>query len=335
MTANGTPITAGNTVEEWLAHPAGGPVLRELLEGSGQDADALRPVGKLSLAKLVEIAGDRFPQELVDELVLRANGGVAPVVEEEPQAFATGARFAGRTVVVTGAGSGIGRATAARIVREGGRVIAVDIAQDRLRSLVDASPEDTVVPVAADITGDEDVARIVEAAGGRVDGLANVAGIMDDMSPLHEVSDRTWERVFAVNVDGTFKLSRAVVPAMLAAGRGAIVNVASEAALRGNAAGIAYTASKHAVVGITRSSAFMYGPHGVRVNAVAPGPVATGIEATFGSEFGKARIGEFMRLIPQVADADKLAASITWLLSDDSDNVNGVVLASDGGWSVQ
>lgn len=335
MTANDGPVTAANTVEEWLAHPTGGPVLRELLEGSGQDADALRPVGKLSLAKLVEIAGDRFPQELVDELVLRANGGVVPDVADEPEAPTTGARFAGRTVVVTGAGSGIGRATAARIVREGGRVVAVDIAQDRLQSLVDASPDGTVVPVAADITGDQDVARIVEAAGERVDGLANVAGIMDDMSPLHEVSDQTWERVFAVNVDGTFKLSRAVVPAMLAAGRGSIVNVASEAALRGNAAGVAYTASKHAVVGITRSSAFMYGPHGVRVNAVAPGPVATGIDGTFGSEFGKARIGAFMSLIPQVADADKLAASITWLLSDDSDNVNGVVLASDGGWSVQ
>ncbi|TDQ54359.1 SDR family NAD(P)-dependent oxidoreductase [Actinorugispora endophytica] len=339
MTTDDRPITAGNSVEEWFAHPVGGPVLRELIERSGQDEDALRPVGKLPLARLVELAGDRFPQELVDELVIRANGGVAPVVgeeeDEEPETPPGGARFTGRTVIVTGAASGIGRATAARIAREGGRVVGVDIAEDRLRALVDGAPEGSVVPVAGDITKDEDIARIVAAAGERVDGLANVAGIMDDMSPLHEVSDQAWERVFAVNVDGAFKLSRAVLPSMLAAGRGAIVNVTSEAALRGNAAGAAYTASKHAVVGITRSSAFMYGPQGIRVNAVAPGPVATGIEGAFGSAFAKARMGEFMRLIPPVAEAARLAASITWLLSDDSDNVNGVVLASDGGWSVQ
>src|SRR5204863_1968550 len=96
-------------------------------------------------------------------------------------------------------------------------------------------------------------------------------------------------------VDGTFRLIRAVVPAMLEARSGAIVNVASEAALRGSAGGIAYTASKLAVVGITRSCAFMYGPHGIRVNAVAPGGVATGMELPAQpSEFGQDRVGEFL-----------------------------------------
>src|SRR5699024_8062387 len=121
-----------------------------------------------------------------------------------------------------------------------------------------------VVTVAGDITNADDIDRIVTAAGPRIDGLANVAGVMDDFSPIHEVSDAIWARVFGVNVDGLVRLTRAVVPSMLNAGRGSIVNVASEAALRGSAAGVAYTASKHAVVGITRSCAFMYAPHGIR-----------------------------------------------------------------------
>ncbi|MEH0109757.1 SDR family NAD(P)-dependent oxidoreductase [Tersicoccus sp. MR15.9] len=244
-------------------------------------------------------------------------------------------RFAGQTVIVTGAGSGIGRATASRIAREGGRVVAVDIAADRLEALAADLAETDVVTVAGDITKAEDVERIVAAAGERIDGLANVAGIMDDMTPLHEVSDAVWERVFAVNVDGLFRLSRAVLPVMLAAGHGSVVNVASEAGLRGSAAGLAYTASKHAVVGITKSSAFLYGTSGIRVNAVAPGPVATNIQATFASTLGQQRIGAAMATLPPVAQAEQLAASITFLLSDDGTNVSGAILPSDGGWSAQ
>lgn len=330
------PLTSRNTVQEWLADEVGGPILRGLLARGGQSEDDLRPVRGLSLRSLVELGGGRFPQELVDTLVREANGGVMPPEEtEEPAAAVGGSRFAGKTVIVTGAGSGIGRATAQRIVAEGGRVVAVDVAGDRLDDLVGASPEGTVVPVVADITSSEGVAEIVAAAGERIDGLANVAGIMDGMMPLHETDDALWRRVFSVNVDGTFALSRAVLPAMMAQGRGSIVNVASEASLRGNAAGTAYTASKHAVVGITKSSAFLYGPSGVRTNAVAPGPTATAIEGTMASPFARERLGAFMALIPPVVDAQTMAASITWLLSEDSTNVNGMVLASDGGWSVQ
>ena len=129
------------------------------------------------------------------------------------------------------------------------------------------------------------------------------------------------------------KLMRAVIPTMIAQGGGSIVNAASEAALRGSAAGVAYTASKHAVAGLTKSSAFMYGPSGVRVNAVAPGPTITNIEASFGSPLGADRIQTAMAVMPDPVEADALAASITFLLSNDGVNVNGVILASDGGWS--
>jgi NAD(P)-dependent dehydrogenase (short-subunit alcohol dehydrogenase family) len=197
-------------------------------------------------------------------------------------------------------------------------------------------PEAEIVTVTGDITQQTDIDAIVTAAGDRIDALANVAGINDDFSPLHETSDATWERVMGVNVTGAFKLTRAVLPSMVAAGSGSVVNIASEAGLRGNASGNAYTTSKHAVVGMTKSAAFMYGPHGVRVNAVAPGGVATGIPFPPNvSEAGSARLGPFQAAIPTIATAEQLAASITFLLSDDGVNVNGVILPSDGGWSVQ
>jgi NAD(P)-dependent dehydrogenase (short-subunit alcohol dehydrogenase family) len=254
-------------------------------------------------------------------------------VPEASPAFIPG-RFDGRTAVVTGAGSGIGRATALRLAREGARVVAVDIAADRLERLTAEAPDLDLVPVAADITSAEGVDAVVAAAGGRVDALANVAGIMDAFLPPAEVDDATWERVFAVNVTAVMRLTRAVLPLMLAAGGGAIVNVSSEASLRASASGVAYTASKHAVNGLTKSTAVFYKGNGIRANAVAPGPVATNIEAPFKSEHAAGVLGPIMQTtIPPLATPEQLAATICWLLSDDASNVNGVIQPSDGGWS--
>ena len=326
------PITAQNTVQQWLDHPAGGPAIRAMLAQAGSDESTLGPALTLKLQQLVDLSQGQFPQAAVDELVKAANGGVMPEVDAVVLPTVPG-RFEGRTIIVTGAGGGIGWATAARIVREGGRVIAVDIAEDRINELA-AELGDAVVPVAADLTDLTAIDRIVAAAGERVDGLANVAGINDDFSPLHEVSDAMWQKIFAVNVDGLVRLTRAVLPGMLAATRGSIVNVTSEAGLRGSASGVAYTASKHAVVGITRSTAFMYAKEGIRVNAVAPGGVATGIPMGGPtSEYGEARLAPARVNIPSIASAEDVAASITFLLSDDAVNINGAILPSDGGWS--
>ncbi|MDR0481585.1 MAG: SDR family oxidoreductase, partial [Cellulomonadaceae bacterium] len=193
----------------------------------------------------------------------------------------TPGRFTGQTVIVTGAASGIGRAVASRAAREGGTVIAADITADALDALkaelADLPDGAALIPVVGDITVQADIDRIVAAANGRVDALVNNAGIMDNMGACHEIEDALWNKVMAVNVTGTMMLSRAVLPLMLDVKSGSIVNVSSEAGLRGSAAGAAYTASKHAVNGLTKSMAVMYMKHGIRVNAVAPGGTATGI----------------------------------------------------------
>ncbi|MGO1725709.1 SDR family NAD(P)-dependent oxidoreductase [Glutamicibacter sp. BW77] len=245
----------------------------------------------------------------------------------------TPARFDGKTVIVTGAGSGIGKATALRVAKEGGKVIAADISGERLGELVAENPQLSIVVVAGDITDQHVIDQIVAAGEGKIDALANVAGIMDKFEPIHEIEDATWERVFNVNVNSILKLTRSVMPPMLAAENGTVVNVASEAGLRGAAAGVAYTASKHAVVGMTKNSAVMYGKKGIRFNAVAPGAVQTNIEAPMDSAYAQQMIAPLMSIIPGMATAAQLAASITFLLSDDSTNINGVVLASDTGWS--
>lgn len=355
-------LTGKSSVGAWLKHPIGGPLIRQLLNQAGVDDKVLAPVKLLPLQNLVSMSQGKMPQSLVDELVEKANSGDPSVIEgldvgapaSEPATAAeadddaedfepepweevvTPGRFAGKTVIVTGAASGIGRATASRVAREGGRVIAADISAERLAEFAASLPDAEIVTVAGDITTQETIDAIVAAAGERIDALANVAGINDDFSPLHETDDAMWDRVLGVNLTGVFKLSRAVLPAMRAAHAGSIVNIASEAGLRGNASGNAYTVSKHGVIGLTRSAAFMYGSEGIRVNAIAPGGVATGIPMPAKvSEWGSAKLRPYQMQIPTLATAEQLAASITFLLSDDGVNINGVVLASDGGWSVQ
>jgi NAD(P)-dependent dehydrogenase (short-subunit alcohol dehydrogenase family) len=243
-------------------------------------------------------------------------------------------RFEGKTAIVTGAGSGIGRATVVRLIEEGARVIGTDISRERLDQLTAEIGDDSFVAIAGDVSAEGTVQAVLAAAGGRVDAVANVAGIMDGFLPPHELEDAIWERVMNVNVTAIMRLTRAVLPLMREAKYGSIVNVSSEAGLRGSAAGTAYTTSKHAVIGFTKSTSFFYAPEGIRCNAVAPGGVATNIEAPFNSEFAGGRLGPFMQvMVPPVATSEQLAASITWLLSDDSLNVTGTVLASDGGWS--
>ncbi|MEV6166904.1 glucose 1-dehydrogenase [Streptomyces sp. NPDC051954] len=245
----------------------------------------------------------------------------------------------GRSVIVTGAGSGIGRAAALAFAAEGARVVAADLNAEGAQGVVKEIEQagGTAVAVVGDLSEQAVVDQVTETAVerfGGVDVLVNNAGIMDRMSALGEVSDAEWERVIRVNLTAPFLLARAVLPHMLAAGKGAIVNTASEAGLRGSAAGAAYTASKHGVVGLTKSLAVMYRKQGIRANAIAPGGTQTGIavDADPGAH-GPAALRPHFANVGKLAQPEEQAAAIVFLASDAASNINGVILPVDDGWS--
>ena len=245
-------------------------------------------------------------------------------------------RFAGKLAVVTGAGSGIGLATSKLLIAGGARVIAVDVVQQRLD---DAAAEigASYVPIAVDITAADAPAKIAEAAGGTPDILINNAGIMDGFLPTAEVTDAVWDKVLAINVTSMMRIIRQFLPGMIAAKHGAIVNLASEAAIR-TCAGVAYTVSKHAVVGLTKNTAAMYSKDGIRCNAIAPGGVETNVDGEFRSAVAGERIGAAMgasmMAVAGMGKPEQLAQAICFLADDQAASfVNGVVLPVDGGWS--
>ena len=160
-------------------------------------------------------------------------------------------RFQWLRVVVTGAGSGIGLATTVRIAQEGGSVLATDVDPARLKALVRAHPELDITPIIGDVRDDLHIAAIAAACGDVLDGLVNNAGINDGFTPLDEVTDALWDQILAINLTAPFKLTRALLPALQRSPQGAIVNVSSEAGLRGSCSGTAYTVSKHALLGLT------------------------------------------------------------------------------------
>lgn len=244
-------------------------------------------------------------------------------------------RHDGSVILVTGAANGIGRATANLLAAEGATVVALDVNEEALR----AFEQDTTYTMdfqVLDITAQPAVDELVEhvlATHSRIDAVANVAGIMDGFLSAHEVDDRTWSRVMAVNVDGPMRLTRAVLPSMMERGQGAIVNVSSEAGLRGGCAGAAYTTSKHAVIGLSKSVAWTYAPHGIRCNVVCPGSVNTEIAGVRRSDFAEDRQRTVAALSVRRAEPYEIAGTTSWLLSADARNINGAILTSDGGWS--
>jgi NAD(P)-dependent dehydrogenase (short-subunit alcohol dehydrogenase family) len=245
--------------------------------------------------------------------------------------------FEDRVGLITGAGSGIGRAMAIAFAKAGARVVIADI---NLAAAEETADEigDAAIAVAVDIGDEASVARLVQRAFdvfGRIDVLCNNAGVIDTMALPADTSVAEWERVLRINLTGTFLVTHAVLPHMLAQGSGVIVNTASEAGIRGGASGAAYTASKHGVVGLTRNVAWAYANDGIRCNAILPGATATGIAGGIEGfdETGKARLQPIISLQQRVALPEQMADAAVFLASDAASFINGAIVPVDGGWS--
>jgi NAD(P)-dependent dehydrogenase (short-subunit alcohol dehydrogenase family) len=247
----------------------------------------------------------------------------------------------GKVAVVTGAGSGMGKAISLLYAQEGAQVIAVGRRRERLEKLIDEASAfiGRIDPVQGDISIEDDVDKIIEYAVkeyGRIDILVNNAGIMDDMMPVGEATDDMWNNVLAINLTGPFFTSRKAVNLMVEQeSGGVIVNVASIAGLQGSRAGAAYTVSKHGLVGLTKNTAYMYAKKGIRCNAICPGAVETeiGLGMKAPNQLGMERAMSGFGTNPRSANADEIAKIALFLASDDSSFVNGAVLVADGGWT--
>jgi NAD(P)-dependent dehydrogenase (short-subunit alcohol dehydrogenase family) len=246
-------------------------------------------------------------------------------------------KLQGKVALVTGAGSGIGRAIAELFVQEGARVVATDIRADRLEEVAGAlNAADSLTAVTGSVADRADIGRMLDAAVntyGRLDIVVNNAGIMDDFMPLGELEDALWDRVMDINLNGPMDICRRALKIMLAQGGGSIVNVASIGGLFGGRAGVAYTASKHAIIGLSRSVAYHYAQQGIRCNVIAPGPVETNIEVKQPSPLGYQRLQTTLPMIVRQGKPHELAAAALFLASDDASFVNGAVLTVDGGWT--
>ena len=244
--------------------------------------------------------------------------------------------------IVTGAGAGMGKAIAILFASEGSKVVATDIDPTRLDLLKKeiSAFGGEVTTLVADMAKEDDIEKMINVAVekyGTLDILVNNAGIMDNFLPVAEVDNQMWEKVMKVNLEGPFKAMRSAIKIFLAKGSGNIINIASLGGLKGGVAGAAYTTSKHALVGLSKNTGYLYSKSGIRCNTIAPGAVNTSIADTI--DFSKItplvneRIMTGLALNPRAGESSEIATAALFLASDDSSFVNAQVLVVDGGWS--
>ena len=248
----------------------------------------------------------------------------------------------GKVGLVTGAGSGIGRATALAMVREGAKVVVSDVddkgGAETVKMIADKGGDGFFVH--ADVSDPAQVEALVKAAVAKYGALhlgVNNAGIGGESATVADYTVEGWRKVMSINLDGVFYSTKYEIQAMLTAGGGAIVNISSILGLVGFPQASAYTAAKHGVVGLTKVAAIEYGQAGIRVNSINPGfistPLLTSAGITEGTDMYAFIAGK--HAMNRLGSAEEIAEGIVWLLSDKASFVTGVPFAIDGGYTAQ
>ncbi|WP_432122207.1 SDR family NAD(P)-dependent oxidoreductase [Streptomyces sp. S1] len=246
--------------------------------------------------------------------------------------------LSGKVVLITGASSGIGAATARACAQEGAAVVLTARREDRLAALTEElnAGGARASYVVADVTAAGDAGKAVDfavSAYGRLDGAFNNAGIGGDRTPLHLMSDEVYESIMDTNVRGVFNCLRHELAAMLEGGGGSIVNNSSVGGLVAIPTAAPYIASKHAVIGLTRAAADEYAQQGIRVNAVAPGTTRSEITRDwFGRNPGLEEVANSLTPQGRTAEPEEIAQAVAWLLSDRCPFLTGTVMPVDGGF---
>lgn len=245
-----------------------------------------------------------------------------------------------KVAIVTGAASGMGKQIATHYAIEGAKVVVSDLNLEGAEATVEEikAAGGTAFAIKTNVASEEEINELIDttvSTYGTVDILVNNAGIMDNMEPAADIETKNWDRIFAINTSSVMYSTRKVLPIFLEKESGVIVNIASAGGLFGARAGGAYTASKHAVVGFTKNTGYMYAKNGIRCNAIAPGGVETNISSTMTNinHFGAARQQTGMAINPRMGKPEEIAKVAVFLASDDSSFVNGQVIAADSGWS--
>ena len=248
----------------------------------------------------------------------------------------------GKVALVTGAASGIGRASALEFARQGARLVVADVDEDGVQETAKLvqreGPE--ALALRCDVAQSAQVSSMVRAAVdrfGRLDCAFNNAGIEGQVVPTEDYDEAMFDRVIAVNLRGVFLCLRHELPVMVKQGGGAIVNTASAAGLVALGGFSAYVASKHGVVGLTKTAALEYGTKGVRVNAVCPGAVQTPMVARLASQLSvpaeSLGLARPVHALGRASDPIEIARAAVWLCSDEASFVTGIAMPVDGGWT--
>ncbi len=247
-----------------------------------------------------------------------------------------------KIAIITGSTSGIGKATAELFATEGAKVVIVGRKLDEAQAEADFINQQggEALAVKADVSQPAEIEAMIAKTidtFGRLDILVNNAGIMDKNQSVEEITDADWQKIVDTNITSVLIASKEAIKAFKQQkSAGTIVNIASVGGLNGSRAGVMYTASKHAVVGITKNIGFFYAQEGIRCNAIAPGGVNTNIMSGLMddlSEFGNSRTSLGLQTVPRMGEPIEIAKAVLFLASEQASFVNGTVLTVDGGWT--